>query len=94
MSEEISDRGSENQPSVNNQSDGAASSSADETAEEARLDYELMIIEKVNIAFNSGLKMFETAFSGLDGLGERMDRLTESSRKCREALSQRSSFSE
>ncbi|GKZ00682.1 hypothetical protein MPSEU_001020300 [Mayamaea pseudoterrestris] len=57
--------------------------------EEARLDFELHLIQKLNMAFSASLHMFESVHNGLDDLGTRIDRLTESSRKCREALAQK-----
>ena len=58
----------------------------DDEEEEARLDYELFLIQRMNLAFRSSLQMFECALDSLDELGKRVDQVTESSRRCREAL--------
>ena len=58
----------------------------DDNEEEARLDYEIFLIQRMNLAFSSSLHMFESALDSLDELGKRMDQLTDSSRRCREAL--------
>jgi hypothetical protein len=57
--------------------------------DEARLDYELILVHKLNQTFSASLSMFEAALNGLVDLGKRMDQLTETSRRCREALAQK-----
>lgn len=62
--------------------------SNNETLEEesARLDVEIHLWRQINIALTSTLRMLETARDDLTEMGERMDRLTVASQRCREAM--------
>ena len=54
--------------------------------EEARLEYELQVIRRMNQAFSSSLCMLEAARDDLVEMGHRMDRLRQASQQCRQAI--------
>ena len=54
------------------------------SSEEEDLSAELELISKLRLAFGATLQMLEAVRDNLVIMGERMDRLQESSRKCRE----------
>lgn len=58
-------------------------------AEEERLDYELFLIRRMRLAFESSLHMLEAARDDLVELGARMDRLQRASQLCRQALQEK-----
>lgn len=70
----------------NNTAPNEQSGAASLTDEEARLDAELEIIEKMKQAFAAGLHMLEAARDDLVEMGNRMDRLRHASELCRKAL--------
>lgn len=57
-----------------------------ELEEDVVLDYELAILRKMRVAFRSTLHMLEAARDDLVEMGQRMDRLKESSERCRTAI--------
>jgi hypothetical protein len=54
--------------------------------EEAQLDLELHVIRRMRLAFEASLQMFEAVRDDLEAMGDRMDRLTAASKRCRLAL--------
>jgi hypothetical protein len=56
---------------------------------ELRLDFELLLLRRINEAFSSSLHMLEAANKSLDVMGKRLDELTATSQLLRQALNEK-----
>ena len=89
---------SSNDNSTNDDVDASAapillSSPEEEEQEEARLEYELQVIRRMNQAFSSSLCLLTAARDDLVEMGRRMDRLRHASQQCRRALVEKQGMS-